>query len=597
MIGSPDIGGFPIELQSSTDCSKPASNRRPSFSDSKMKKSPQSGSQSIKNLRKVLDEIDVNKDGWKEKIIDFVYDEFSVQNEERNMCETRETTSKMFYFGNGSDSESGPSTPTQESCPSLLDIAPTQDRTIDDLTKDLKEERPLRDGDFLRLLNRGVIKSRELEEKVKEKERAVAIRREFVAPKLLNNLPYKGYNYDMVMNSCCENVIGFMPIPMGTAGPLKINCRNVFVPMATTEGALIASTNRGCSAIFKAGGVTSRVFDDKMTRAPVVQMRCLDDCLKLKSWISIEENFQKIKKEFDQTSRFANLLKIETTIDGSILFIKFFAKTGDAMGMNMVSKGCSSAMKYLKDQFPEMKVLSLSGNLCVDKKAAAINWIQGRGKSVAAECSFSDKLVSSIFRTTPRDLVEAANAKLNVGSSRAGTLGGQNCHAANIVAAIFLATGQDAAQVVSSSMCSTKIEVDDKDGDLKVSCTMPVMEVGTVGGGTILGPQRDCLKMLECEGPNETSPGANAARLAEVICGAVLAGEISLLASLTTDELVDSHMKLNRSRMNLYSSPSSLMVPNTQSKDQRNPPIPTSPNQIRQKRNSESMRPGCANIL
>uniref|UniRef100_A0A1I7TPP5 hydroxymethylglutaryl-CoA reductase (NADPH) n=1 Tax=Caenorhabditis tropicalis TaxID=1561998 RepID=A0A1I7TPP5_9PELO len=212
---------------------------------------------------------------------------------------------------------------------------------------------------------------------------------------------------------------------------------------------------------------------------------------------------------------------------------------------------CDLTMRFLMDRFPEMRVLALSGNLCVDKKAAAKNWTEGRGRSVVAECHIKRDIVLKTLRTTPEALAYLTTTKLHIGSSRAGTVGGSNAHAANVVAAIFIATGQDAAQVVSSSMCSTRMEVTEEK-DLYVSCTLPCIEVGTVGGGTILSPQRACLESLDCAGPNQEAPGRNAERLAEVIAATVLAGELSLMAALTTNDLVSSHMKLNRSKLQLY---------------------------------------------
>lgn len=214
------------------------------------------------------------------------------------------------------------------------------------------------------------------------------------------------------------------------------------------------------------------------------------------------------------------------------------------MGMNMISKGVLECLGVLEREFPTIEVLSVSGNTCTDKKPSAMNWIEGRGKSVVAEAVLSSHVVVDVLKCTVPSLVDLNIAKNLMGSTLAGSIGGSNAHAANVVTACFLATGQDPAQNVESSNCMTLMEADEG-GSLRVSVTMPCMEVGTVGGGTSLPAQKACLDMLGLAGSSGT-PGENAQMLARIIASTVLAGEISLMAALASNHLVSAHMKLNR---------------------------------------------------
>ncbi|VDM98586.1 unnamed protein product [Thelazia callipaeda] len=436
------------------------------------------------------------------------------------------------------------------------------------LVKNLKSGKPvhcypyLDDREIIQLLNFGHVKQRDLEVELGgDLLRAISIRRLYLSEMAdisLSNLPFQTYDYNYVIDSCCENVIGYVPIPTGFVGPLLMNGRKFFVPMSTTEGALIASTSRGCRAIYESGGVVARVYKDGMTRAPVVQFTNILRALEVKNILDSRSSFEEIKKVFDSTSSFAKLQQLEVDISGRLLFLRFEATTGDAMGMNMVSKGVHAALSYLKEKYPDMEMLSLSGNYCVDKKASALNWIKGRGKSVIAEAKIPMTVVQTILKTTVDALVRLGQAKLLIGSSMSGTIGGWNAHAANVVAAIFIATGQDVAQVVSSSMCLTSMEKTEH-GDLYVSCNMRCLEVGTVGGGTILPAQKTCLKMLGCGSPTSI-PSESASRLAEIICSTVLAGELSLMAAQCSNDLVRSHIKLNRSSRCLHTATNSAAV-------------------------------------
>jgi hydroxymethylglutaryl-CoA reductase (NADPH) len=338
-----------------------------------------------------------------------------------------------------------------------------------------------------------------------------------------------------------------MPVPVGVAGPLLLDGRCFHVPMATTEGALVASTNRGCRALSVAGGVRSHILGDGMTRGPVVRFPSAAEASRTKLWLDDRGNFATVAEAFNSTSGFARLVGLRSALAGRLLYIRFKATTGDAMGMNMLSKGTEKSLGILARLFPSMEVVSLSGNFCTDKKPAAINWIEGRGKSVVCEATIPAETVRQVLKTTVDALVDLNVCKNLVGSAMAGSVGGFNTHAANVVCAIFIATGQDPAQTVGSSNCITLTEKGGPSGeDLHMSVTMPSLEIGTVGGGTVLPPQAACLKMLGVHGPNRASPGGNAAQLARVICGAVLAGELSLMSALAAGHLVKSHLTHNR---------------------------------------------------
>ena len=187
-----------------------------------------------------------------------------------------------------------------------------------------------------------------LETAMGDPERGVSIRRQLVAenlaavtssdPSSMENLPYTNYNYSLVSGACCENVIGYMPIPVGYAGPLLLDGESFYVPMSTTEGALVASTNRGCRAVSSSGGIKSSILGDGMTRGPVVRMPSATEAGSVKVWLDDHENFNSVAESFNSTSRFARLKSLQTAVAGRLVYIRFKASTGDAMGMNMLSK-------------------------------------------------------------------------------------------------------------------------------------------------------------------------------------------------------------------------------------------------------------------
>ncbi|XP_073536103.1 3-hydroxy-3-methylglutaryl-Coenzyme A reductase isoform X2 [Phyllobates terribilis] len=467
----------------------------------------------------------------------------------------------------GDTSSSSPDT-SEEEKETMFDI-PEVPRPIDECVRILKNPdqgaQYLSDAEVIKLVNAKHIPSYKLESMMESPERGVAIRRQMLSHKLpqssaLLNLPYKNYNYSLVMGACCENVIGYMPIPVGVAGPLILDNKEYQVPMATTEGCLVASTNRGCRAIMLGGGAHSRILADGMTRGPVTRLPSACEAAEVKGWLDSPEGFKVIKETFDSTSRFARLGRLQTSVAGRNLYIRFQSKTGDAMGMNMISKGTEKALSRLQEEFPELQVLAVSGNYCTDKKPAAINWVEGRGKSVVCEATIPANVVREVLKTSTTALVEVNIHKNLVGSAMAGSIGGYNAHSANIVTAIYIACGQDAAQNVGSSNCITLMEATGPTNeDLYISCTMPSIEIGTVGGGTNLAPQQACLQMLGVQGASTEYPGKNACQLAQIVCGTVMAGELSLMSALAAGHLVKSHMVHNRSKINLQDMPGTCM--------------------------------------
>ncbi|GMP26879.1 hypothetical protein CsSME_00003133 [Camellia sinensis var. sinensis] len=406
------------------------------------------------------------------------------------------------------------------------------------------------DEEIINSVVAGTTPSYSLESKLRDCKRAAAIRREAlqrITGKSLVGLPLEGFDYESILGQCCEMPVGYVQIPVGIVGPLLLDGEEYSVPMATTEGTLVASTNRGCKAIYSSGGATSVLLRDGMTRAPVVRFGTAKRAAELKFFLEDPINSDTIHTVFNKSSRFARLQGIQCAIAGKNLYMRFRCSTGDAMGMNMVSKGVQNVLDFLQSDFPDMDVIGISGNFCSDKKPAAVNWIEGRGKSVVCEAIITEEVVRKVLKTNVAALVELNMLKNLTGSAMAGALGGFNAHASNIVSAVYLATGQDPAQNVESSHCITMMEPVNDGKDLHVSVTMPSIEVGTVGGGTQLASQSACLNLLGVKGASRESPGSNSRLLASIVAGAVLGGELSVMSAIAAGHLVNSHMKYNRS--------------------------------------------------
>ncbi|XP_071732123.1 3-hydroxy-3-methylglutaryl coenzyme A reductase 1-like [Rutidosis leptorrhynchoides] len=417
------------------------------------------------------------------------------------------------------------------------------------------------DDEIIESLICGSVQSYSLESKLGDCYRAASIRRralERTTGRSLLGLGLEQFDYESILGQCCEMPVGYVQVPVGVAGPLLMNGCESMVPMATTEGCLVASTNRGCKAIYACGGATSVLLKDGMTRAPVVRFATAERASQLKFYLEDAINFDTLSIVFNKSSRFARLQNIQCSIAGKNLYIRFTCSTGDAMGMNMVSKGVQNVLDFLQNDFPDMDVIGISGNFCSDKKPAAVNWIEGRGKSVVCEAVITEEIVKKVLKTTVPALVELNMLKNLTGSAIAGSLGGFNAHAANIVSAVFIATGQDPAQNIESSHCITMMEAVNNGRDLHISVTMPSIEIGTVGGGTQLASQSACLNLLGVKGACIESPGSNARLLARVVAGSVLAGELSLMSAISAGQLVKSHMKYNRSNRDMASIASTV---------------------------------------
>ena len=341
-----------------------------------------------------------------------------------------------------------------------------------------------------------------------------------------------------------ENMIGAVQIPVGVVGPVEINGGALtgerYLPLATTEGALVASINRGCSVINRAGGATARVTKAGMTRAPVFRVADVAEALALVEWV--RDNESALREAAEATTNHGELQGVTPYVVGNNVYLRFRFDTKDAMGMNMVTIATKAACDRV-EQETTASLVALSGNLCTDKKPAAINAVEGRGRSVTADVVVDRAVVADALHTTPDAIAEINVRKNLIGSAKAGALG-FNAHVANAVAAMFLATGQDEAQVVEGANAITTAEVTD-DGDLYCSVSLASLEVGTVGGGTKLPTQSEALDILGVRGGGDPA-GANADALAEAIAVAALAGELSLLAALGSRHLSSAHESLGR---------------------------------------------------
>ena len=403
------------------------------------------------------------------------------------------------------------------------------------------------------------------------KERRKALENELKVD--LKNIGHFSLDESVASTRNCENMIGVAQIPMGVAGPLQIKSQNsnhndqhgkkYYIPLATTEGALVASVNRGCKAISESGGATVDSYRVGVTRGAVFHVSGLAENDKLNTFL--EDNFKELQSIARQSSSHLTLTKFFSRGLGRHRYVRFVFDTEDAMGMNMATIASTSLCKYIETKI-DVRCISVAGNYDVDKKPSWLSIIEGRGSKVWAEVILPSSVLRDILKTSAQQIYDVWLAKCMLGSAMSGSMG-FNAQYANVVAGIFLATGQDIGHVAEGSMGITTVEkvkshppslklrrarkskVKSEDEDLYVSIYLPDLMVGTVGGGTGLATQKEALSMLGVAGGSRAGEeGKHAQRFAEIIAGAVLAGEISLLASLSIGTLAKSHQTLARGK-------------------------------------------------
>jgi len=350
------------------------------------------------------------------------------------------------------------------------------------------------------------------------------------------------YSFDpKVTQGNIENFTGVAQVPIGFAGPLKVKGEHAdgefLIPLATTEGTLVASYNRGIKMINLSGGITTTISDDMMQRAPVFSFDSARKALAFARWI--DENIEDIRKQAEATSSVAKLLDIQKFLTSKFVYLRFNYSTGDAAGQNMVTAATFAACNWIVDHFDGIRHYYMDGNMTTDKKTSTINTLYTRGKRVTAEVTLKRDLLIEHMRVDP----EACEYYIKVSSLGTFMAGGTSngVQSANALAALFIATGQDAANVVESSTGMVHMEITPQ-GDLYASLTLPSLIVGTYGGGTGLPTQRECLEILGCYGEGKVL------KFAEIVAAVAAAGEISLGAAVSSLEWVSAHEKLGRNR-------------------------------------------------
>ena len=370
-----------------------------------------------------------------------------------------------------------------------------------------------------------------------------ATRREFVREQTGAELSHVGaYSFDpSILPGNIENFAGVAQVPIGIAGPIRVNGEHArgdfYIPLATTEGTLVASYNRGMRLLTECGGVTATVIEEYMQRAPVFSMRTALEAREFGHWI--DENYESIRQAAEATTRTGKLAYIGQYQVGPLRYLRFNYTTGDAAGQNMASKATAAACDWIKRNYPYPMHCFLTGNIDTDKKHSYINMLLTRGKRVTAEVVISKQLLQAVMGIDVMQLF-AIRQIHNTGSFLAGSAS-LAAHPANALAAMFIATGQDAANVAESHAALTYSRILE-DGDFYWSITLPSLIVATYGGGTGLPTQRQCLEMMGCYGKDK------AKKFAEICAAVVLAGETSLASAVVSGDWIGAHEKLGRNR-------------------------------------------------
>jgi hydroxymethylglutaryl-CoA reductase (NADPH) len=338
-----------------------------------------------------------------------------------------------------------------------------------------------------------------------------------------------------------ENFFGVAQVPIGLAGPILVNGEHAqgefYVPLATTEGTLVASYSRGMKLCRLAGGITTTVVDDRMQRAPVFTFPSAREARDFAAWL--DEHFDEIAAAAEETTSSGKLLDIQKFSASKLLYTRFNYSTGDAAGQNMTGKATFAACAWIKRNYPDELHFVLEGQFATDKKTSVVNMLHTRGKRVVAEITLPADLVSEQMRVTT-DKLFAARLRGQLGAIMSVTNNNGN-HSANGITAMFIATGQDVANVAESSALYGFTELL-PNGDLYASVTLPSLIVATYGGGTGLATQRECLELLGCYGTGKVR------KLAEIVAATVLAGELSLGSAVVAEEWVQAHDELGRNR-------------------------------------------------